>query len=101
MLGNLGTHVIKNPNGTFSFVGTLPITLASRVEAVEADVVGGRAFKWGDDGKLYAWKFPTFPTREEAVEFAKSKGVPVRKEPERRIPVSMTRYWNGETYRDF
>ena len=73
MFGNLGLHVIHNPAGTFSYVGSIPVTLARIVPATKSDVMGGRAFK-NERGELSAYKFPCFESRELAIRFAESHG---------------------------
>lgn len=73
MFKNLGLHVIHNPAGTYSYVGSLPVTLARIVPATQYDVMGGRAFR-GDRGELCAYKFPVFNTEADAIAFAKSHG---------------------------
>ena len=73
MFGNLGLHVIHNPAGTYSYVGSLPVTLARIVPATRSDVMGGRSFR-GENGELLAYKFPVFATAADAVAFAKSNG---------------------------
>lgn len=77
-----GLHVIKNPAGSYSYVGTLPAALGTEVPAKPADVYGGRAYRKSCDHdptgwKLVTLKFPVFATREEAVSFAESKGFKV------------------------
>lgn len=78
MFGNLGVHVIEPKAGVFSYVGSLPMVLATMVPATDADVMGGRAHKNPHDGKLYAPKFPRFASREAAVAFAAEQGVVAR-----------------------
>ena len=73
MFGNLGLHVIHNPAGTYSYVGSLPVTLARSVPATMSDTLGGRSFR-GENGELCAYKFPVFQTEADAVAFAKSHG---------------------------
>ena len=50
MFGNLGLHVMKNPAGTYSYVGSLPVALAEVVPANRAAVLGQRVF-FDDAGK--------------------------------------------------
>lgn len=69
--------VIQAPSGRFIFVGRLPVILASEVPATDSDVMGGRAHRSTLDGTLQTWKFPSFPTREDAVTFARVSGVEV------------------------
>lgn len=74
------TFVIKNPAGTYSYVGRIPVVLGNQVPATVADIMGGRAHRYNEDtpGDCYTWKFPNFPTRTEAVEFAAQRGVEVK-----------------------
>ena len=74
--GNMGIHVTHNPAGTFSYVGTLPTVLATAKPATRADVMGCRSLL-GPDGAQYAWKFPVFDTRQQAIDYAKSKGIEI------------------------
>lgn len=74
MFGNLGLHVLKNPAGTYSYVGSIPVELASVVPADRAAVLGQRAF-FDEEGNLKMYKFPIFQSLEEAVSFAASKGL--------------------------
>lgn len=76
MFGNLGLHVLKNPAGTYSYVGTIPTALAEIVPADTAAVMGGRAFR-NEEGKAMMYKFPVFATRAEAMDFAEAKGFDV------------------------
>lgn len=73
MFGNLGLHVLKNPAGTYSYVGSIPVELAEVVPADRAATLGQRAFI-DDNGKVMMYKFPVFQSLEEAVSFAASKG---------------------------
>lgn len=74
----LALCVIKNPVGTFMFVGSIPADLGKEVPASTAAVLGCRAFK-NEAGELVEIKFPTFPTEAEAVAFAEAKGYEVAK----------------------
>ena len=76
MFGNLGLHVLKNPAGTYSYVGSIPVELAEVVPADRAATLGQRAFI-DDNGKVMMYKFPVFATREEAMSFAEEKGFDV------------------------
>jgi hypothetical protein len=40
--------------------------------------MGGRAFRSPDTDAIMTWKFPTFPTREAAIDFAAKHGVTVQ-----------------------
>jgi hypothetical protein len=76
MFGNLGLHILKNPAGTYSYVGSIPVELAEIVPADRAAVLGQRAFI-DDAGNAMMYKFPVFKTREEAFAFAEAKGFDV------------------------
>jgi hypothetical protein len=76
MFGNLGLHVIKNPAGTWSYVGSIPTALAKAIPASTSAVMGQRSFR-SENGEILEWRFPVFDTREEAVAFAQSKGCEV------------------------
>lgn len=80
MLNIKHTFVIKNPAGTYSYVGRIPVVLGNRIPATKSDIMGGRAYRYNEDdpGNCYTWKFPVFPTRGEAVEFAAQRGVEVK-----------------------
>lgn len=73
MFGKLGLHVIKFPVGTFGFVGTVPLALATMVPATTADIMAGRAVE-ASNGAVVAPKFPTFPTADAALKFAAANG---------------------------
>ena len=77
MFGNLGLHVIKNPAGTFSYVGSIPVVLAVAVPASMSAVMGQRSFR-NAAGEILEWKFPVFSSRDQAVNFAVAKGLEVR-----------------------
>jgi hypothetical protein len=70
--------VIQAPTGVFIYVGSVPTILAEAVPAKRADVMGGRAFRSPDTDAIMTWKFPTFPTREAAIDFAAKHGVTVQ-----------------------
>lgn len=78
MFSNFGLHVIKNPAGTYSYVGTVPVVLAEVVPADRAAVLGQRAFIDKATDKIMMYKSPVFATAAEAVAFAASKGLEVR-----------------------
>lgn len=73
MLTNAGLHIIRNPKGTFSYVGSIPYALGTEVKATRSDVMGGRAFK-SRNGDVVTMKFPVFDTEEESRSHAESKG---------------------------
>lgn len=77
MFSNLGLHIIKNPAGTFSFVGSIPLVLAKIVEPTKADIMAGRYFK-DPDGKVRGYKFPVFTTEQAGRDYATSKGQEVK-----------------------
>lgn len=65
----MNIHIIKNPAGTYSFVGCLPSVLGDEVDATKADVLGCRAYL-NEAGELKVIKFPSFPTYDEAAAHA-------------------------------
>ena len=67
-----GLHVIKNPAGTFSYVGSLPIELGELVKPTPSDIMAGRFIR--QEGVVFAVKFPAFNTAEKALQFASEKG---------------------------
>lgn len=73
---NLGLHIIKNPAGTYSYVGNVPAALCDIVPASRADVVGGRAWE-SVDGELMTAKVKSFTSYEEAETAALMAGFPV------------------------
>lgn len=75
---NLGLHVIQNPVGTFSYVGSIPMALATMRPATDYDVMAMRAVRNPMTGELVAPKFPTFATKAEAVAFAAERGFAAR-----------------------
>ena len=77
---NLGLHIIKNPVGTFSFVGNVPRILGKEVPATTNDIMGGRSYK-NADGDVVTTKFTPFQTADAAVAHAKSKGVKLCSSP--------------------
>lgn len=68
----LGLHVIQFPSGKFGYVGTLPRDLACMVTPTILDIMAGRAVET-PRGYLVP-RFPTFDSREEAVDFAVGRG---------------------------
>ena len=58
-------HIIKNPAGTFSYVGQVPVTLMRTRKPTREDIMGGRVL---DDGLAYVGK--SRPTIERAVQDA-------------------------------
>ena len=56
---NLGLHILKNPAGTYSYVGNVPAALCDVVPADRDDVMGGRAFT-DNDGVLMTHRNRTF-----------------------------------------
>jgi hypothetical protein len=76
MFSNLGLHVMKNPAGTYSYVGSLPVALAEVVPADREAVLGQRAF-FDEARNLKMYKFPVFQSLEAALQFATAKGFDV------------------------
>ena len=78
MFINLGLHILKNPAGTYSYVGSIPVELAEIVPADRAAVLGQRAFIDKATDKVMMYKFPVFTSQEAAVAFAAGKGFSVK-----------------------
>jgi hypothetical protein len=79
MFSNLGLHVIKNPAGTYSYVGSIPYVLGTVVKADRAAVLGNRTLnERAANGDIQMIKFPVFQTEAEAVAHAASRGHTVR-----------------------
>jgi hypothetical protein len=76
MLNITTLHIIKNPAGTYSYVGRVPVTLMRLADANRSDILGCRAFK-ADDGSMKVYKGRTFQTYDEALQYAKSHGFEV------------------------
>lgn len=72
----LGLHVIKNPAGTFSYVGSIPRELGEKVKPSTSDIMAGRFYTEGD--KQFTTKFPSFTSRQAAVKHAASGGFTVK-----------------------
>jgi hypothetical protein len=70
MFAQMGLHIILNPAGSYSYVGSIPTVLGKRVKPTSSDIMAGRFFKDGED--VYTVKFPVFSTRQEAVNHAAS-----------------------------
>jgi hypothetical protein len=76
---NYGIHVIKNPAGTYSFVGTLPADLGDVVTADRAAIYGNRTLdKRGPNNEIQMIKFPVFHSRANAILHADSRGYEVK-----------------------
>ena len=69
-------HIIKNPAGTFSFVGYVPAVLGNEILASKFDVMGQRAYR-DAAGKTVARRFPSFETRDAAETYANERGVDI------------------------
>ena len=74
MLQNMPCSIIKNPAGTFSYVGSIPTVLGEERPATRADILGNRTHR-NSAGEIVVWKFPVFPTMKAAVEYAQDRGV--------------------------
>lgn len=68
--------VIKNPAGTYSYVGSIPTVLGTEVSATKSDIMGQRWHK-NEAGETVTWKFPVFQSESEAIAYATSKGVQI------------------------
>ena len=67
---NYGLHIIKNPSGTFSFVGSVPVSLMDTRKPTTADVMGGRV----DHETGLAYVTRTYQNVEAAIKDANSVG---------------------------
>lgn len=66
--------IVKNPVGTYGFVGSIPLELCEKISATKGGMLGGNVWK-EKDGKYYEWKIPSFTTKQQAIDFCKSKGI--------------------------
>ena len=76
MLSNMGLHVILNPAGSYSFVGSVPMDLGDRVKPTSSDIMAGRTYR--DDDGVFAVKFPAFTTLQDAKNHAGKHGYAIR-----------------------
>ena len=76
---NQNTFVIKNPAGTYSYVGSVPASLMSWHKATIADIRGQRAIT-APNGDLIAGKSFLAETRQEAIDFAADLGINIMPE---------------------
>lgn len=67
-----GLHLIKNPGGTYSFVGTVPADLMFEEGATQEQINNAKQF-----GERFGPKKRIFKTSEEALAVAKEKGYKV------------------------
>ena len=70
---NLGLHILKNPRGSYGFVGDMPTELGETVPANNSDVMGGRACR-DESGEVVTMRFPVFDSWEEAKQHAEDHG---------------------------
>lgn len=77
MFGNLGLHIIKNPAGSYSYVGSIPAILGMEVPASTAAVMGQRAYR-NERGDIVELRFPVFKSKADALEYANAHGCEVR-----------------------
>jgi hypothetical protein len=75
---NYGLHIIRFPSGRFGFAGSLPHSLGNLVPATTADIMDGRACGTDEEGHALTLRFPSFGTREEAVDYAAVRGLTVQ-----------------------
>lgn len=76
MKTRFGLHIIQYPSGKFGFVGSVPETLGFYTEDIkQADVLSGRVKEIG--GVRKALRFPSFDTKQDAVNYAFRKGVEI------------------------
>ena len=78
---NLGLHILKNPAGTFHFVGRVPLDLAfiadDPQDAMDAAKFGAGLIRKRAEREGRVFKTRTFATEQEAREFAVSLGYKV------------------------
>jgi hypothetical protein len=72
----MSLHVIRNPAGTYSYVGTVPAALGVEAPATRADVMGGRSY-FNANRETVAVRWPVFPSRAEALAHASAHGYEV------------------------
>ena len=70
------THIIKNPAGTYSYVGHVPTALAEVIPAKYADIIGGRAFR-DQDGRAMTHHFRPRESIQQAVDDAVAISAPL------------------------
>ncbi len=70
--GNLGLHVIQFPSGKFGYVGSVPADIYYVDGATDKQIADAKQF-----GESFGPKRRIFATREDAVDFATSKGYQV------------------------
>lgn len=66
-----GLHIIGFPSGTFGFVGSVPKTFSYETTPTKEDIMAGRVYE-KPDGAVVSYRFPTFPTANDAVAFVES-----------------------------
>jgi hypothetical protein len=69
MFTGMGLHVVEFPSGRFGYVGSIPTILADIVPADTSAIMGQRWFK-DKTGEAMMYKFPSFATKQEAIDFA-------------------------------
>jgi hypothetical protein len=72
-----GLHINNNPNGTFSFVGSVPESLVEWRKPTRSDVMAQRV----NHETGLAFYFPVYQTVEEAIERAKAVGAQLCNRP--------------------
>lgn len=78
--GNLGLHLIESPNHTFSFVGSVPAVLAyEQVNGSDITDQQAQAIRQFGPGLFkQTIRNRSWPSRQEAVAFAASRGFSVQ-----------------------
>lgn len=65
---------MKNPAGTFSFVGNVPATLYDNVPATKNDILGGNCYRL-EDGRMYSPRIKICPTLDDALKLVKDLNI--------------------------
>ena len=76
ILGITTCHLLKNPAGTWSFVGRIPVELCDDRDATLSDIQGQRWHKRAD-GTTGCYRSKIFQSQQDARDFARSVGVDV------------------------
>ena len=81
MFKNMGLHIIKNPAGSYSFVGSVPMVLAYRNRADGmplSDDMAHKVSQFGPGLFKAQVRVVTYQTREEAIADATDHGYTVK-----------------------
>ena len=76
MFNNLPLSIIKNPAGTYSYVGSIPTVLGNEVDCTKADIMGQR-WHINAAGETKTWQFPVFESLAGAYAHAVERGITI------------------------